>query len=105
MGGGVDTWDCSCGVRVTTGYEMVDLEIKERFPVSPIFMTSPNWFSGQNNFSPSDTGVRRQGRESDHSLECIADIKNSWNYTSTPPRATSSCKDASGQEQLTIFPH
>jgi hypothetical protein len=64
---------------------MVDLEIKDRFPVSLIFMTNPNWFSGQNNFSPSDTGIRRSRHESDHSLECIADIKNAWNYTSTHP--------------------
>lgn len=74
IGGGFDTWDCSCGVSIT-GYKMVDLEVKERFPVSPTFMTSPKLFSNQNN-SPSDTGVRRQRRESDHSLECIADIKN-----------------------------
>jgi hypothetical protein len=84
---------------------MVDLEIKKRFPGIPVFMTSPNWFSGQNNFSPSDTGVRRPRHESDHSLDCIADVKNAWNYTSTPPRAMSSWQDASAQEHLTILPH
>ena len=96
--GGVDTWDCSCGVSIT-GYEMVDLEIKKRFPVIPIFMTSPNWFSGQNNFSLSDTGVRRPRHESDHSLDCIADVKNAWNSTSTPPR----CKMLQDRNNLLYF--
>jgi hypothetical protein len=84
---------------------MVDLKLKERFPVSLIFMTSPNLFSNQNNFSPSDTGARRPRHESDHSLECIADIKNAWNFTSTLPRATSSWQAASGQKQFTILLH
>jgi hypothetical protein len=30
-------------------------------------------------------GVKRQGREADHSPPSSADIKNAWSYTSTPP--------------------
>jgi hypothetical protein len=30
-------------------------------------------------------GVKRPGREADHSLPSNADVKNAWSYTSTPP--------------------
>ena len=30
-------------------------------------------------------GVKRPGREGDHSPPSVADVKNSWSYTSTPP--------------------
>jgi hypothetical protein len=30
-------------------------------------------------------GVRRPGRETDHSLPSSAEVKNAWSYTSTPP--------------------
>jgi hypothetical protein len=30
-------------------------------------------------------GVKRQGREADHSLPTSAEIKKMWIYTSTPP--------------------
>jgi hypothetical protein len=30
-------------------------------------------------------GVKRQGRESDHSPQTSADVKKMWIYTSTPP--------------------
>jgi hypothetical protein len=33
------------------------------------------------------TGVKRPGRESDHSLPYSAKVKNTWNYTSTLPYA------------------
>jgi hypothetical protein len=29
-------------------------------------------------------GVKRQGHEADHSRPSTADVKNAWNYTSTP---------------------
>jgi len=29
-------------------------------------------------------GIKRPGREADHSLPSSADIKNVWSYTSTP---------------------
>jgi hypothetical protein len=39
---------------------------------------------------PTDTGrsfpgVKRPGREADHSLPSSAEVKNAWSYTSTPP--------------------
>jgi hypothetical protein len=30
-------------------------------------------------------GVKRPGREADHSPPSIAEVKNAWSYTSTPP--------------------
>jgi hypothetical protein len=30
-------------------------------------------------------GVKRPGREADHSLRYSAEVKNAWSYTSTPP--------------------
>jgi hypothetical protein len=30
-------------------------------------------------------GVKRPGREADHSLPSSAEVKNVWSYTSTPP--------------------
>jgi hypothetical protein len=30
-------------------------------------------------------GVRRPGREADHSPPCSAEVKNAWSYTFTPP--------------------
>jgi hypothetical protein len=32
-------------------------------------------------------GVKRQGREADHSPPASADVKKMWIYTSTPPYA------------------
>jgi hypothetical protein len=40
------------------------------------------WVSGA--LSP---GVKRQGREADHSPPNIAEVKKMWIYTSTPPHA------------------
>jgi hypothetical protein len=30
-------------------------------------------------------GVKRPGREAEHSLPSSAEVKNAWSYTSTPP--------------------
>jgi hypothetical protein len=30
-------------------------------------------------------GIKRPGREADHSLPSSVEIKNAWSYTSTPP--------------------
>jgi hypothetical protein len=38
---------------------------------------------GTRSFSP---GVKRPGREDDHSLYCSAEVKNGWSYTSTRHR-------------------
>jgi len=36
-------------------------------------------------FDRTPLGVKRLGREADHSPQSSADVKNSWSYTSTPP--------------------
>jgi hypothetical protein len=38
------------------------------------------WISGA-----LSIGVKRPGREADHSPPSSAEVKNAWNYTSTPP--------------------
>jgi hypothetical protein len=44
----------------------------------------PNFQSnGYPGFFP--LGVKRPGRETDHSPPHNADVKNAWSYTSTPP--------------------
>jgi hypothetical protein len=49
-----------------------------------------NWMSWSNKswtkFNRS-SGVKRQGREADHSPPFSAEVKNTWSYTSTPPYA------------------
>jgi hypothetical protein len=32
------------------------------------------------------SGVKRLGREADHSHPCSAEVKNAWRYASTPPK-------------------
>jgi hypothetical protein len=46
-------------------------------------------------------GVKRQGRESDHSPPSSADVKNVWSYTSTPQHAFMAwCSVKKAQRQL-----
>jgi hypothetical protein len=42
--------------------------------------TPIQWVTGA--LSP---GVKWQGRDADHSPTSSAEVKNAWNYTSTPP--------------------
>jgi hypothetical protein len=38
-----------------------------------------------NGYKESFLGVKRPGRETDHSSPSSAEVKNAWSYTSTPP--------------------
>jgi len=45
-------------------------------PTEPRIQSVPGAFS---------MGAKRPGRETDHSPTSVAEIKNAWSYTSTPP--------------------
>jgi hypothetical protein len=79
---------------IATGYGLDDRGIGVRVPVgSRIFSTSSRpavgptkpliqWVPGA-----LSAGVKRQGREADHSPPPSAEVKKMWIYTSTPPYA------------------
>jgi hypothetical protein len=82
-------------VSIATGYEVEDRGVGVRVPVGSRIFTSPRhpdrlW--GPPNLYPLGTGalspgVKRPGREADHSPPTSVEIKNTWVYTSTPPYA------------------
>jgi hypothetical protein len=74
--------------RLGTGWSLTPCRI-ENFHFSTSFRlvlgsTQPpiQWVPGA--ISP---GVKRQGREADHSLPASAEVKKIWTYTSTLPHA------------------
>jgi hypothetical protein len=81
-------------VGIPTGYELDDREVGVRVPGSVknfLFSTSsrPALGSAQ---PPTNgywgalyPGVKRPGREADHSPQTSAEVKKTWIYTSTPP--------------------
>jgi hypothetical protein len=77
-------------VGIATGYGLDDRGVGVRVPIGERFFSSPShsdrpliqWVPGA--LSP---GVKRQGREADHSPPTSAEVKNTWIYTSTPPYA------------------
>jgi hypothetical protein len=83
-------------LKTMTGYGLDDREVGVRVPVKSRICSSPrrpdrlwgppsllsNWVPGV--LSP---GVKRQGRDADHSPPTSADVKKTWIYTSTPPYA------------------
>jgi hypothetical protein len=87
-------WGRDSVVGIATGYGLGEWGVGVRVPVvSRIFFTSSRpalgptqtpieWVSGA--LSP---GVKRQGREADHSHPTSAEVKKKWIYTSTPPYA------------------
>jgi hypothetical protein len=84
--------DSSVGIALGDGLE--DRGSRDRFPVGAgnfFFTTAPRtalgptqppiqWVSGT-----LSLGVKRMGRETDHSLPSSADVKHAWRHTSTPP--------------------
>jgi hypothetical protein len=54
--------------------------------VMRIFGTKEEEVAGTGVLSP---GIKQPGREADHSPPSIAEVKNTWNYKSTPPYAFS----------------
>jgi hypothetical protein len=48
-------------------------------------------------------GVKRPGREADHSPPSSAEVKNTWSYTSTPPIRLHGVVLSSTQGQLYFY--
>jgi hypothetical protein len=74
-------------VGLATGYGMDDRGVVVRVPVgSRIFSTSYREALGPTQ-PPIQwvPGVKRQGREADHSPPASAEVKKMWIYISTPP--------------------
>jgi hypothetical protein len=74
-------------VGIATGYGLDDRGVGVRVPIgSRIFSKrSVQTGSGAHPASyPMGTGVKRQGREADHSLPTSAEVKKTWIYTSIP---------------------
>jgi hypothetical protein len=81
-------------VGIATSYGLYDRGVGVRVPVGPRIFCSPNrtdrfWgppnllFNGYRGlFSP---GVKRPGREAEHSPPTSAEVKIMWSYKSTPP--------------------
>jgi hypothetical protein len=71
--------DQGVGVQVLTEAKNFHLPMYSRPALGP---TQPpiQWVSGA--LSP---GVKRPGREADHSHPASAEVKKTWVYTSTPP--------------------
>jgi hypothetical protein len=80
-------------VGIATGYGLDDLGVGVRVPVGSIIFPGrrrPNLLWGppsllSNGYRGLSPGVKRPGRESDHSPPTSAEVKKTWVYTSTPP--------------------
>jgi hypothetical protein len=75
-------------VGVVNGYALGDRGVGVRVPIgSRIFSSSrrPERFSAHPASYSTGTGVMRSGRQSDHSLPTIAEVKKTWIYIATPP--------------------
>jgi hypothetical protein len=86
-------WDSAIGIA--TGYGLEDRGVRVRVPIwSRIFSSPrrPDRFRGPHSllssgYRGSFPGLKRQGREADHSPPTSAEIKKMWIYTSTFPYA------------------
>jgi hypothetical protein len=81
-------------VGIATGYGLGDRGVGVRVPVgSRIFSTSSRPALGSTQppiqWVPGalSLGIKRPGREADHSPPASAEVKKIWIYTSTPPYA------------------
>jgi hypothetical protein len=88
-------WGQDSSVGIATGYGLdgrgvgLRVMVVERFFFSP---RRPDWFwgppsllyNGYQGLFPRE-GVKRAGREADHSPRTSAEVKNPWICTSTPP--------------------
>jgi hypothetical protein len=73
-------------VGIATSYGLDDRGVGVRVPVGSRIFSSPNcpiqWVPGA-----LSSGVKRPGREVDHSPPTSAEVKKMWIYTSTPSYA------------------
>jgi hypothetical protein len=67
-------------VGIAIGYGMDDPGVGVRVPVGSRIFSPPRRLNRL-------WGVKRQGREADHSPPTSAEVKKTWIYTSTPPYA------------------
>jgi hypothetical protein len=79
IGYGLD--DQGVGVRVPGGGKNFHFSISSR-PALGSTQPSIQWVPGA-----LSSGIKRQGREADHSTPTSAEVKKMWIYTSTPPYA------------------
>jgi hypothetical protein len=71
--------DLEFGVRVLVGYKNFHFFIMSRRALGPT-QSPMQWLPGF-----ISLGVKRLGREADHSRPTGTEMKNSWISTSTPP--------------------
>jgi hypothetical protein len=83
-------------VGIATGYGLADREVGVRVPVGKrifAFPYRPDRLSGAPSFLSNGhwglflPGVKRQGREADHSPPTSAEVKKTWIYASSFPYA------------------
>jgi hypothetical protein len=75
-------------VGKATGYGMDDRGVEVRVPVGLRIFTSPSrpdFSEAHPDSYPMVPGVKRSGREADHSSPTSTEVKNTWVYISTPP--------------------
>jgi hypothetical protein len=81
-------------VTMVTGHGLDDQGVRVQVPVGARIYISPcrpDRLWGPLNLLPNGywglfpRGVKRPGREADHSPPTSADVKKMWGYTSTPP--------------------
>jgi hypothetical protein len=87
------SWDSAVGIA--TDYGLANREVGIRVPVRPIIFSSPRRSDGfwgppslvSYRYRGLLPGVKRPGREDNHSPPTSAEVKKMWIYTSTPPHA------------------
>jgi hypothetical protein len=80
-------------VGIATGYGLGDRGVGVRVPVGSRIFSSPRlpdrlWGPPNllsNEYQGLSLGVKRPGREADHSPPASAEVNKMWIYTSTPP--------------------
>jgi hypothetical protein len=102
-------------VHIGLGYGMDDRGCRVRFPAGAgNFSLHHRVQNGSGAHSVSypigtagggalSLGVKRPGREADHSPPYSAEVKNAWNYTSTPQYAFMAWCLVKAQEQLYLY--
>jgi hypothetical protein len=77
LGYGLDDWGSRVRFPAETGNFPLHHRVQNGSGAHP---ASYQWVSGA-----LSLGVKRLGREAEHSPPSSAEVKNAWSYTSTPP--------------------
>jgi hypothetical protein len=88
LNAGVRSRDSAVGIA--TGYGLDDRGVGDRVPVGSlhhVVQTGSGAHPASYTMGTGDSfsGVKRPGREADHSPPTNAEVKKMWIYTSTPP--------------------